>query len=290
MKTLIYRSCDGFYETLEPHAGTIVDVVLDSRDISTHVVSLPDLTDRKAKQTIAFALEGQVLGDIEALHFFPAKQGDTGKWAVIVCDRSILEDIVELLDSAKVKLNCIYPSFMTLPVPERGPVYCTLEDGVLYRSGEQTGGWLPETSFQALFPSAEPRVQSKPQKAVNLAAPFSQAFVDQWLRPWFVPIGLAMLLVVIHTIQLGWTHHELSVQLTNMKTQNKVAFRELFPSTKRIVDLPFQAKQNFEAWQSAQADPSRGFISAISSLEQPANAPPLARLKFEDGKLTRSQK
>lgn len=260
-----------------------VNVALDSRCVSIHTVQLPKLNSFKAKQAIPFALEDQLLSDVEKLEFLSFKGLQNDEWQVMVCAKSTLNDIKQALNEHKLELNKLYPDFLGLPEPENDTVYAEMGDGIVYRSQKYQGGWLPKALFEHSFPNAQLKPLGELSTPVNFISGMSQAALKKWLQPWRGVAVLAVTWAIISTTQLWLDNRELNEQIQTLQSQNEAQFKQLFPNTKRIVNLQVQAQQNFEQMQQQSQLHQTDFLTVLANSPAPKKA--IQSLEFKDGKL-----
>ncbi|WP_201342007.1 hypothetical protein [Abyssogena phaseoliformis symbiont] len=55
------------------------------------------MSSAKARKAIPFALEPELLDDVDSLAFFPKKSSHPNQWAVLVINKNILDTLVEKL-------------------------------------------------------------------------------------------------------------------------------------------------------------------------------------------------
>ena len=73
------------------------------------------MSNAKANKAIPFALENQLLDDIDLLQFFPIKSIQANTWSVVVIATEIIHKIEQELQQAKCKPVAIVPDFLLLP-------------------------------------------------------------------------------------------------------------------------------------------------------------------------------
>ena len=282
MNTVHYSPDTGF-SNLDSLTTKRVNVALDSRCVSVHTVRLPKLNSFKAKQAIPFALEDQLLSDVEGLEFLSFKGFKEDEWQVMVCAKSTLNGIKQALAEHKLELNKLYPDFLGLPEPENDPVYAEMGEGILYRSEKYQGGWLPKALFERSFQNAQLKPLGELTTPVNFISGMSQAELKKWLKPWRSVAVLALIWALFSTTQLWLDNRALSQKIQLVQSQNEAQFKALFPNTQRIVNLQVQAQQNFEQMQQQGQLHQSDFLTVLSQSQTPTKT--IKRLTFKDGKL-----
>ncbi len=84
-------------------------------EVSIAAVELPARSASKALQLAPFALEEQLAGDIDELHFAAGPQEDSGKTPFIVCTRAAMERWLEVLQSAGLSPAAVVPDLLAVP-------------------------------------------------------------------------------------------------------------------------------------------------------------------------------
>ena len=95
--------------------GRRVVAFVPATEVSVASVELPARSASKALQLAPFALEEQLAGDIEQLHFAVGEQEDSGKTPFVVCARAAMERWLEVLQAAGLNPAALVPDFLAVP-------------------------------------------------------------------------------------------------------------------------------------------------------------------------------
>ena len=95
--------------------GRRVVAFVPATEVSVAAVELPARSASKALQLAPFALEEQLAGDIEQLHFAVGEQEDSGKTPFVVCARAAMERWLAVLDAAGLSPAALVPDFLAVP-------------------------------------------------------------------------------------------------------------------------------------------------------------------------------
>jgi len=95
--------------------GRRVVAFVPATEVSVAAVELPARSSSKALQLAPFALEEQLAGDIEQLHFAVGQQEDSGKTPFVVCARAAMERWLAVLDAAGLSPAALVPDFLAVP-------------------------------------------------------------------------------------------------------------------------------------------------------------------------------
>lgn len=95
--------------------GHRVVAFVPATEVSVAAVELPARSASKALQLAPFALEEQLAGDIEQLHFAVGAQEDSGKTPFVVCAREAMERWLAVLQAAGLSPAALVPDFLAVP-------------------------------------------------------------------------------------------------------------------------------------------------------------------------------
>lgn len=151
-------------------SGGQVLVLVPGEDVLLIHASLPPGSPARLAQVLPYALEDQVLDDVESLHFVAGPQREDGQHAVAVVARERMQAWQDVLGAAGIAADRMVPDFLAVPLD--GGKACALLDGehCLVRlaadkgfacATEQLPNWLGTGLDLDLIPvtaSAEPQV------------------------------------------------------------------------------------------------------------------------------------
>ncbi len=92
-----------------------VIVIVPGEDVLLTHVALPKLSKSRLMQALPFALEEQLIAEVDTLHFAPLLKND-GEYAVAVIAKEKMQDWVQQLKAWQLKPEKLIPSFLTLSV------------------------------------------------------------------------------------------------------------------------------------------------------------------------------
>lgn len=95
--------------------GRRVVAFVPSTEVSIASVELPTRSAAKALQLAPFALEEQLAGDVEELHFAAGPQEEGGKTSFVVCSRAAMERWLEVLNAAGLAPAALVPALLAVP-------------------------------------------------------------------------------------------------------------------------------------------------------------------------------
>ena len=284
---IINYSRSGEFSTPLSREGENTVIAIDSSLISTHQVTLPKMSSAKAHKAIPFALEPQLLDDINLLKFFPIQQSKSPTWEVLVISKKIISELSQQLDEHHIEAASIIPSFMLLPHLSNKVTYYENDGIVIYRNNYLQGGSLPVNVFNTLYQDKDQLVSSNLD--VNPAVKFnlSGSNNNHWkkhLAPWKIPAVLVMALFSFSFAQTLMSNNALDTQLAQLSENNEKTFRTLFPEVKRLVNLHVQAEQKLTKAKALKANYSNDLLSQLSA--QSSTTIQASKVTLKQGKLT----
>ena len=268
MNIIRYSHIEGFSDKVTESCKELV-IAIDSRLISTHQITLPKMSNAKAKKAIPFALESRLLDDINTLEFFSFKHSDANTWDVFVIAQQVLIDLKQKLQHIKCEPVAVVPDFMLLNFQQKKITYLENDGKVTYRSGKLQGGTLSTELFHQMFGNNDQVTQSqftfKLPARVNLITTDIQADWQKHIQPWKMPTIAALLILTISSAQTLINNSQLDEQLSQQTIKNEQQFRQLFPDIKRIVDMRVQAGQRLDAAKRQKSKYNNDLLTQLSA-------------------------
>jgi len=245
MNIIHYSKIGEFSQEILENTKDVV-IAIDSHSFSAHSVTLPRMSHSKAVKAIPFALESQLLDDVDLLKFVITKSLIQNTWDVLVISKEILKEIEKKLLKVKCRPVAILPNFILLPFSE-GAVHYSEEDGLItFRSDDNKGGCLESKIFHTLFSDSnlvQANFSYSAKTKVNIQISSSQEGLLQYLSSWRTPIVIALIVILLAASQIWLKNNGLYEQLSEHKINNEKQFRNLFPDVERIVNIRVQTKQ-----------------------------------------------
>jgi general secretion pathway protein L len=126
-------------EAARQSLGLRIVVLLPSEDILLTQANIPTQNKQKVLTALPYALEDQVAGDVEGMHFCAGERNADGLLAVAVCARSYMDNWLDILRAAGLSADVIIPDCLALPLQDGS--WSLLEDGqrLLLHSTDQQG-------------------------------------------------------------------------------------------------------------------------------------------------------
>ncbi|SEP16201.1 type II secretion system protein GspL [Aquisalimonas asiatica] len=254
--------------------GYRIVALVPTEEVLLTRVTIPTRNHQKRLQAIPFALEDQLVSDIDDLHFAAGAPDAAGASTVVVVAHERMHAWTKALDRAGLT-----PAHMTadaLALPERAGAWTALlEDGrFAVRTGTGTGfagetenlaalleaalsehagavpdrlltygGTPPENAALPLpvEPGNQPLDAALAERAGHGALELRQgrhtiagAERSRW-RPWIPAAALLVALIVLDTGRLLAERWQLQGELAALETRVESVFREVFPDANRVV-------------------------------------------------------
>src|SRR3990167_2751955 len=115
-----------------------VVVIVPSSAVLIKSVKLPKTNDNKLRQAIPYALEEDIIDDVETLHFALGQWNETGL-AVVVIAKIKLKSWLDELSHKTIQPTHLIPSVFALPWKNKTWTLVMFDDHALLRTGVQSG-------------------------------------------------------------------------------------------------------------------------------------------------------
>lgn len=119
--------------------GNKVVVIVPGNDIFLTTASIPTKNKKRLLTALPYALEDQLVSDVEDLHFAVGDQRANGDVACAVVERKKMDEWTGRLQQFGIKPDFIIPDILSLPVDEQSWTLLAEDSEVLMRTGKQSG-------------------------------------------------------------------------------------------------------------------------------------------------------
>lgn len=145
-------------------AGRRVVVLVPAQDVLLTRVTLPTQHRQRALRAVPYALEEQVVGDVEDLHFALGPQQGSGEFAVAVVARALMDRWQSQLRRAGISADLLCPE--TLALPWRENEWSLWMDGAraLVRTGVNGGFEADGDILPQVLPIALEEADARPAR------------------------------------------------------------------------------------------------------------------------------
>lgn len=280
-----------------------VTLLIPSADVLLTRTLLATTNSRQLKQALPFALEENLVGDVEDQHFVWQSEA-TGMYAVAVIDRARLKEWMQVLKQQKLRAKAILPDIFALPYVEGIPTVWVKDGQAWVRTGAYSGFSCPAMSLPLLVDSLfeEDRLERNLRLYSDQATEWQQRFAivletqpnavlqkslqagmglnllngyqdesmsnfsRNWRR-WKVAAVLALFCGTVWAGIQGMAIWQMSQQLEAAEQQNLALFREVFPNIKdvKVVDVRSRVKSEMKLL-TVDGNPSTDKVSLLPYL------------------------
>lgn len=156
----------GLAELAAAATGYDVVVVVPGEEILQTVVKVPGKNRQRVLQALPFALEEQLIDDIDELHIALGAQLEVGSYQVAVMHRARLQQILDVFELAGVYPVQLVADYMLLPAQQES-VQLLIDKQRFMLRHQQTAFAAHRSNLAALVNAAVP--QDVPLRALNCA-------------------------------------------------------------------------------------------------------------------------
>ena len=101
--------------------------------------------------------------------------------------------------------------------------------------------------------------------SINLLRGYADEIsLKPWLMPWLKPVIFVLSSLILVTVYLALSNHQLESQIETARRENRTLFARAFPDISRIVNLRTQAEAKFQELQRTQQLQSGSLINLLN--------------------------
>jgi len=146
-----------------PLAGNAqVIVTIPTEEVLLLDVAVPGRNHKRLLNAVPYAVEDQLIDDVDKLHFALSKTTVEGKYSVAVIDHERMREWQTVLRTAGLQAHSLLPDALALPYKERA--WCVFIDGerMLVRTGRYTGFASQAANLELLLKAALQETEKQP--------------------------------------------------------------------------------------------------------------------------------
>lgn len=128
-----------------------VYVVVPAQDVLLTQAELPKLTRQRLLQALPFALEEQLIDDVNDLHFAIGDYQADGTLPVAVVSKQKMTFWLNLLEQRGIAPQAFIPAIFALPVPEHDWQINTYDNQCVIRTGKMSGFACEQDNLETLL-------------------------------------------------------------------------------------------------------------------------------------------
>lgn len=137
-------------------------VIIPSEDVLVTTVTLPKMNRSRLLQAIPYALEEQVIEDVDTMHFAAGEYHANEALPVIVVSRTKMAEWMTLLQSFNIKADVMMPGIFALPTAEN-TWYAHVNDVAIVRTDLVSGFACDQKNLAEMLALAFEAAAHKPQ-------------------------------------------------------------------------------------------------------------------------------
>lgn len=261
-------------------------VIVPAEDVLLLETVLPKLSKSKLRQALPYALEEQVVGDVDDLHFAIAEQTNDGTVPVAIVAKQKMRLWLETLNSAGIHPSAIIPMTLLLPWHENKWDIYSFDDTYLVRTGKYAGFAADKTSFdtilqlkhaehpEILISSSSTSINDNnviftdTQNTINLLQGTYQAKrkITHTKNVWHYALYLAIAWIGIsffsHIVSFIILHH----QASNIENEINQIYYRYFPHATSVVAPRDRMEQKLK--EITNAAQKNNFLSLLATVGQ----------------------
>lgn len=298
----------GDIQQLQINAKTVV--VLSAGLASIFRIQLPWLPEKKARAAIPFALEDKLSENLSDLHFaFDRNYYQNGHYLVVVCNKSMLIQMIETLDNHGLNFDVLTLDWFALANNE----VCVLDTNVLVHNDllfcgslapelalTYLNGISEEQTIYTFLDSNVPLIIKNEQaqtiesslwiakrlnntKLLNLCQGQlqhgnSQTKAKRW---YWAALAMSLIWLVTMIVTNSIKIHSLNAQIQTVDAEIANGYRVFFPDAKQIISPKFRINQLLK---SSKTDSDNAFWILLNELTQAAknNGSVIEQLRFQN--------
>ena len=119
--------------------GQNVILLVPGNLVTLTQAAIPTRSHQRALKAIPYALEDQLVSDVETLHFAHGDKRPDDAIPVAVIEQQRMQDWLQTSSELDIKLDAIIPDVLSLPLHEQGWSILIQGDTALVRTGTQSG-------------------------------------------------------------------------------------------------------------------------------------------------------
>lgn len=119
--------------------GQNVVLLVPGNLVTLTQAAIPTRSRQRALKAIPYALEDQLVSDVETLHFAHGDKTPGDAIPVAVIDQQRMQEWLDTSSKLDIKLDAVVPDILSLPLHEQGWSILIQGDTALVRTGKQSG-------------------------------------------------------------------------------------------------------------------------------------------------------
>ena len=284
-------------------SGADLVLIIPSEQVLLLPVHLPGKNSARLKQALPYALEDQLVSDIEDQYFILGPKIREQTYAVAVTEKSCLDSMLTALKEAGIYPKIVLPESLLLPFSESTLTLLEVDSHIIVRSGAYSGFSCDKDNLSLVIKSlledpdqdiqkivvygsteflndiagdVELEQRETPHAVISLlynemASDLNllpRQFVhreqlDIKLKQWLPAAAMLLVWMVIQLSVQVYDYYRLNKQDTALQASLEKIYRQTFPDSKRIVNVEVQMRQKLEDLRKQSGKAESGFTEMI---------------------------
>lgn len=267
-------------------------------------VTLPGKSQARLKQALPYALEDQLIYDVETQYFILGPKLAEQTYAVAVIDRDYLNNILSSLNTNEIYPDVVLPESLLIPGNQNHWVIVQRGQQAILRYGDQQGSscdmdslplilnsllsnaeQLPEVievyadNPQELSNFSQVKLKSLPENIISLmyhdhaamqmnllpAAFRRRERLNIKYKKWLPAVAMLTVWLLFQFGSNVHTYIDLKQQDKKLQQSLEQVYRQAFPDARKIVNVEVQMRQRLEELRKQRGTDSNGFAEMIVS-------------------------
>lgn len=135
----------------EKYAALRTTLIVPSEELLITSVSIPSRNQQKLRQAVPYALEEQLIDDVDELHYAIGSANRDGKRSVAVVNQRKMTEWLQPFDDAALRLTSCLPDIFVLPQSNNDWTLLIEDERALLRTAVDAGYALPVEGMSELI-------------------------------------------------------------------------------------------------------------------------------------------
>lgn len=135
----------------EKYSALRTTLIVPSEELLVTSVSIPARNQQKLRQAVPYALEEQLIDDVDELHYAIGSANRDGQRSVVVVSQQKMAEWLQPFDEAALRLTSCLPDIFVLPQSDNGWTLLIEDERALLRTAVDAGYALPVEGLSELI-------------------------------------------------------------------------------------------------------------------------------------------
>lgn len=281
--------------------GAEIVLVLPAEQVLLTSVQLPGKNQARLKQALPFALEEQLITDIDAQYFVLGPKLDEQQYAVAVISRVYLENILDSFRQVNIFPAKVLPESLLLPFTENGVSVVEDDERFIVRNGKYSGFACDKENISLMlgniitnntvakidfYGTSENITENLGEiECTQHAAPaalisllyhdtisglellptryINREKIDLKIKRWLPAVAMLLTGIMLQVSIQVYDYFDLKKQDAALQQTLEKIYRQAFPDARKIVDVEAQMRQRLEELRKRSGKAESGFTEMM---------------------------